>query len=496
MARSADLAQAQADTKLSAQQKIEAICRKQPLANCAISIFALKGESDTLASVGAKLKLVPASNVKVITTGLALNLLGKDFQFETRIEYSGKIEAGVLKGDLYIIGGGDPTTGAKVPCAQNLNSLFEAWRAMISKAGISSIEGKVIGDPRYFSASTSEGLGWTYDDLGTNYGAGPLGLNFFENAQHFLVKPGSAVGSTPNISQSYPVVPWMEYLNLATTGPARSANTLYYINTALSPAGEFGGSFPLDRKAYTMECSNRYGAFTLAHYFRNFLISKGIKVSGAAADVTTQGYIRTSPGARNSGQKAAANTQNLGTTLSPSLSQITRETLCESDNFFAETLLRQMSVRKGRTSSEGDCQTTVKELLSDMGLPTAGLCQVFDGSGLSRKNYISAEYFVRFLRKMSGASVWDAFLYSLPAPGERGTLEYKFPKATKEFRARIKMKSGSMNGIRCYSGYILSGDDDPSKMITFSLLINNLTASTWATNPPIDAIIEALAAEN
>ena len=59
---------------------------------------------------------------------------------------------------------------------------------------ISRIEGRVLGDPRFFSESTPQNLGWTYDDLGTNYGAGPLGLNFFENAQNFYVTPGPSVG--------------------------------------------------------------------------------------------------------------------------------------------------------------------------------------------------------------------------------------------------------------------------------------------------------------
>lgn len=85
-------------------------------------------EGDTLACINPGLKLVPASNVKLVTTGLALGLLGPDFRFETRIAYSGSITNGVLKGDIYIIGGGDPTTGANVPIVPQVTNTFSKWK--------------------------------------------------------------------------------------------------------------------------------------------------------------------------------------------------------------------------------------------------------------------------------------------------------------------------------------------------------------------------------
>ena len=97
---------------------------------------------------------------------------------------------------------------------------------------------------------------------------------------------------------------------------------------------------------------------------------------------------------------------------------------------------------------------------------------------------------------MTTLPVWDAFFASLPVPGTKGTLEDRFPKATQEFRDRIHVKTGSMNGVRCFSGYILSADGDPEHTIVFSLLVNNCPASSYLMVPPMDAIIEAIAAEN
>lgn len=474
------------------------ILSSAPLSSSVVGVLAVTMDGDTLVAVNPRQKMVPASNVKLITTGLALNVLGEDFRFETRIGYSGEVRDGVLHGDLYIIGGGDPTTGARVTCAEPVETLFSGWRKMVTDAGIRAVDGYVIGDPRFFDSPTPENLGWTYDDLGTNYGAGPLGLNFFENAQNFLITPGSAPGMAPGIEAKYPETPWMAFSNKASTGSPRSANTVYYINTPLAPYGEFAGSFPSDRRGYTLEGSNRFGAYTCAYYFCNYLKSNGISVRDGAADINAQGFIRSEPGFYDTGRKAASvsSINVIGSSFSSRLSEIVRETNCESDNFFAETLLRMIGRKMSSTCKSDICVRSAETALRNLGLRVEGACQLFDGSGLSRKNYISADFFVSFLRAISESSVFGSYFASLPVPGGKGTLEFKFPNASAAFRNRIHMKSGSMNGVRCYSGYILSEDADPSRTVVFSLLVNNSTASSWMMNPLIDGIIESIAAGN
>ena len=483
--------------RTKAQATVDEVCSRPPLASSAVGVFALRMDGDTLASYNSRTKLVPASNMKLITTGLALSTLGADFRFETRLGYSGEISDGVLHGDLYIIGGGDPTTGSKSDCAEPLQAVFGSWHKLLSAAGITSIDGRVIADPRYFHTVTPEGMGWTYDDLGTNYGAGPVGLNFFENAQNFLITPGTE-GEAPTISPRYPDTPWMSWSNHALTGKARTRNTVYYINTHLAPIGEFGGSFPSDRKGYTLECSNRFAPYTCAYYFYNYLKDKGVEAKDGYADVSPSGYVRSTPGVLDEGEKAsqAVDLTILGSTYSPKLSLIAHDTNCQSDNFFAETLLKTLAARKGYASDYDSCVAAAEDALSALGLNPASGCRIFDGSGLSRKNYVSASFFVNFLIRMASSPVSEAYIASLPYPGGKGTLEFKFPSASAELRSRIRMKSGSMNGILCYSGYILPTDGDPAHTIVFSVLTNNSVGSSWVITPPIDRIIESLAAEN
>ena len=481
-----------------AQEVVDAVVSRPPLASSAVGVFAMSMDGDTLALHNARVKFVPASNMKLITTGLALVSLGENFRYETSLGYDGTIVDGVLKGDLYIIGGGDPTTGSKAQCAEPVDALFASWLKILRTAGISSIDGSVIGDPRYLSAVTPEGMGWTYDDLGTNYGAGPTGLNFFENAQNFSIKPGTAPGQKPDIQPRYPETPWMTFVNHATTGAPRSRNSVYYINTHLSPCGEFAGSFPVDRKGYTLECSNRFGAYTCAHYFCKYLRTNGVSVSEGPADISPSGHVRQTPGMLEEGGRAsdAGSITKIGSTGSAALKSIARETNCESDNFFAETLLKTLSVKRGGSADYDSCILAAESALVSLGLNPASGCRIFDGSGLSRKNYVSPSFFVNFLTAMARSSVSGAYLASLPHPGGKGTLEYKFHSRDAAFRSRIRMKSGSMNGILCYSGYILPADGDLSHAVVFSILTNNCTASSWAVSPQIDKIIEALAAEN
>lgn len=484
--------------RTEAQRTINRLTSGEPLRSSAVGVFAMTMSGDTIADYNRVVKLVPASNMKLITTGIALRTLGASFRYETKIAYSGKIVDGVLDGDLYIVGGGDPTTGSKSDCAEPVASTFSKWAKILHDAGITRIKGRIIADPRYFIDPVAENLGWTYDDLGTYYGAGVSGLNFFENAQHFYVTPGSVVGNTPYIATRYPDTPWMKYVNNAKTGKKGSSNTMSYINTDFGPYGEFFGFFPVDRKGYTLECSNKFGAYTCAYYFHNYLRNSKIVVDGGFADISDQGYVRTEPGISAYINKAVP--QNslvvLGSTFSSPISSIIGDTNRDSDNFYAEALMKTIGKIVVGSSQYDSCYVAVENALKAMGVSTTAACQIFDGSGLSRKNYVCPEFFVRYLRAMAGTTEYETFRASLPVPGHKGTIEFKFPNNPTGYRERFHFKSGSMNGVRCYSGYIDSSDGDPAKTIVFSLMMNNVTVSSWAINPYIDNIIEALAAEN
>lgn len=480
-----------------AQARIEALGRKEPIRSSVWGILAVTAGGDTVACVNHRQKMVPASNMKLLTTGLALRTLGVDFRFETALGYTGSIQDSTLVGDLYIVGGGDPTTGSGSDCSEPLDSIFSEWMNILTKAGIRRINGRIIGDQRFFGKAEPENRGWTYEDLGTYYGAGPCGLNFFENKQNFYVTPGPSVGTKPFVRPRFPDTPWMQVGNAASTGKERTANDLYYVATEFGPYGEVRGHFPIDRKGYTLECSNRFGAYTCAFYFFRYLNNHGICANGYG-DVAPSGIIRTDLAYSEVGTSAApaSGIHILGKTQSRPLTEIVRVTNKESDNFYAETLFKMIGKRGLNSSFTDSCQTAAENLLTSMGLKVKDNCQFFDGSGLSRKNYVSPAFFVAFLKIMARSNVFKPFIESLPSAGSKGTLENRFNGSPASMKKRIHAKTGSMNGVRCLSGYIESADGSPEKMIVFSLMTNNTISTSWTANLFIDDMIEALAAEN
>ena len=121
--------------------------------------------------------------------------------------------------------------------------------------------------------------------------------------------------------------------------------------------------------------------------------------------------------------------------------------------------------------------------------------QFYDGSGLSRKNYVTPDFTVRFLTAMTGTASFGDYLASLPQAGS-GTLASRLRSAPEAVRRRVRMKSGSMNGVRCFSGYILSSDGKPENTIVFSIMTNNTVVPSSKMNFIMDRIITLLAEEN
>ena len=195
----------------------------------------------------------------------------------------------------------------------------------------------------------------------------------------------------------------------------------------------------------------------------------------------------------------------LGETLSPTLKRIAFTTNHVSNNLFAETLLKTLGKElDGGNTYEVSC-LALEKALNKMGLDTRSL-HIQDGSGLSRQNYVSADFFCRFLKRMMDSPAYNDFLYGLPYPGGNGSLQYNMKNYPYELRSRIKVKSGSMTGVRCYSGYILpsvtsaSGSVEtkglPEGALIISIMTNNCTSPTWKVRPLLDRLMVALAKHN
>ncbi len=470
---------------------LDIVAKGETLQGSVISVLAVRAGGDTVVAYGSGQRMIPASNTKLVTTGLALHELGPDYRFETRIGCSGRIEDGVLKGDVYIIGGGDPTIGTKDTAATPLQTLFARWKKYLSDAGIRRIEGRVIGDGRYFDGPI-ESDSWAYQDLGTYYGTGGNGLSFYRNILDVQVAAGAKVGDPVKVTPSYPELPWMQYGSLARTSAKGTGDKLYLFNTDLAPVAEMRGTFAIDRQPKKEECSNKFGAMTCAHYFRNYLEKNGIP-TGGIADVDPEGRLRSD--AFQAVGTPADSIRILGSTLSPALREIAKITNDRSDNFYAETLFRALS-RVGKGSADYlTARDAEAAAFRRMGLDPAQV-RIVDGSGLARDNWISPDFMCRFLRRMMDSPSFGDYAASLSSPGQPGSYATRLQNEAKDLKERILYKSGSMEGVRCYSGYIIPTDGGKEDTIVFSVMVNNCLSPSWKHLPVIDKIIALIAMEN
>ena len=466
------------------QQKVDQAVKAEPLKGAVVGVMVQDAAGHVLASREPGRRMVPASNLKLVTTGTALHALGPDFRFETGIGYTGTVEDGTLHGDVYIIGGGDPTIGVVDTVAVKPDALFWRWKSMLKDAGISRIDGRIIGDGRAYEGHL-ENTTWGYDDTGTYYGAGCNALSYYENAIDYLVSAG-AEGEPVKVTQRHPETPWIHFSNRTMTAPKGTGNSLYLYTTDLAPYAELRGTYSIDRKPKVEHFANKYGALTCAYYFWQNLRDTGWDISGGYADIDRGGYVR---GADFVPSYKAGTPQVLGQSTSPVLSRIVRQTNVLSDNFYAEAIFRQMGEKASGIAVYDSCRVAVYDVLEDLMESDLAGIRLEDGSGLSRLNSASPAFFVSFLRSMTRSRGFEAFLASFPQPGE-GTLSTLLPKLPADQKSRIRVKSGSMDGVLCYSGYILDETGKPARI--FSLMVNGATAKTAALRETLGDLIEAM----
>ena len=483
-----------ASVKSKAQRYVELVSRNDVLRNSSFGVLAMTERGDTLAAWNNGQRLIPASTMKLVTVGAAMHQLGADFKFTTRIGYSGTVRDGVLEGDLYIIGGGDPTIASKDSIALSRNVLFGQWKGFLDKAGIKKINGMVIGDGRYFDGPIDRDT-WSYQDIGTAYGTGSDGLCFYENAIDMKVAPGPTVGSQLSLVVYYPSLPWMKYGYTCKTGKAGTGDQLYMFTSEFVPYGEVRGTLAIDRKSKTEEFSNKFGAYTCAYFFCEYLRTKGIEVLRGPADVRL-GRVRSNLSSLENGPYASKvdDLNVIGTSYSPTLKKIARETLLESDNFYAETMYRILGRRLHHSALPDSCALAESEILKKVGADPLNQ-RIDDGSGLSRYNFVSPDYFVRFLSAMMDSPVFGDYVETIGQPGGRH-YESRLKGESEALKSRVHLKSGSMGGVRCFSGYIEPSEGSKSDAIIFSIMANNLIGSVTRFDPIVDRIITLLATDN
>lgn len=454
------------------QNKIESyIATNKALKNANVSVTAVTQSGEVLLDINSDKLMNCASNLKLLTTGAALHKLGSDFRFPTTLACSGEVENGVLKGNLYIKGGGDPCLGSIDSVSCPVSETFSVWYSMLKDAGIERIEGDIVGDGRQFEGMR-EHQTWQWDDIGTYFAPGSSALSFCENTLRFSVKPGANVGNKVIIRQLYPFCPGLNIEYDCCTGEKDTGDKLYLYTTDFSRTAVLRGTYAVNKAPKTLVCANKFPELTCASEFKKYLSVRGIE-AGSASFLT--GNI--------SDSFPEDSLHVLSSTYSPSLSRIARFTNYDSNNLFAESIFRAMGKKLGASAAYDKSAEVLLNVISEMGITAANGEKIVDGSGLSRHNLLTASFICSFLGAMMDSPEWESFYESIPVVSRNGTVKNCLRQLAPEKRVCVRMKSGSMTGVRCYSGYYNSG----SGLVAFSVLVNNSSA---------DAAVLRLSAEN
>jgi len=429
---------------------------------------------ETLYARNPRTFLMPASNMKVITMAAAADRLGWDYTFQTRVVATGAIDGlGVLRGDLVIVGSGDPSLGGRPTGGP---AIVDAWADQIRAAGITSIDGRIIGDDNAFD-DEQLGRGWAWDDLAADYAAPIGGLEFNEDVVRVVLTPGAAAGD-PVTAEITPDTGGIVLEVMAKTGAKDATLDLDLSRLPGSRTLRLRGTVPAGRSGVTRTVSVDNPTLFIAGALRKALIAKGIAVSGESVDIDTL------PAAPDLSAAKA-----LVTYTSPTLAEIGKVLLKVSQNLYAETLLKRLgSQAPGEAATTGAGLTAVQEVLARWGIPADRYLQA-DGSGLSRYNYLTADVLATVLVHVAGDErLRGAFADGLPVAGVDGTLASRMKGTTAEGNARAK--TGSIANTRALSGYVTSADGEP---LVFSMIVNNFNVPSADATAIIDRAVVRLA---
>ena len=431
--------------------------------------------NQTLYSLNSRTLLIPASTLKIVTLAAAVEQLGWDFTFDTRLIATGPIKDGVLNGDLIVQGSGDPTI-------DNENNLFTDWAKKLKMAGITRITGRLIGDDRALDAGatwpgTRLGTGWSWDDLIFGFAAPTSALTYRENIVHLIITPGPAAGRTPSahIDQS---ASGLRLVNRTVTGPRHSQSSLRLLRLPGQATLELRGAIPADTEPIRLPVSVDDPTLFFLRAFHHTLLREGIEVMGNIVDIDDIDSKTV--------LQSEENSQLLLDHQSPPLSEFAISMMKRSQNLYAETIFRTLGDKQGRTIGTG--QAVVKDLLESWSIETDQFI-ILDGSGLSRYNYITPEALVRVLEHIrlnsQSATIFEA---TLPIAGQDGTLAHRMKGTNATGNARAK--TGTMSNVSGLSGFVQTRDGET---LVFAILANNYKSRSSAITRIIDRAVEQLA---
>ncbi|WP_425833127.1 D-alanyl-D-alanine carboxypeptidase/D-alanyl-D-alanine endopeptidase [Streptomyces fractus] len=415
-------------------------------------------------------RLMPASNTKLATSTAAMGILGPDYRFGTDVLAGGRVRGGVLDGDLYLRGTGDPTT---------LAADYDKLAADVAAAGVKRVSGRLVADDTRFDDHRI-GDTWGGDDESSYYAAQISALSVAPDTDYDTgtviveVKPGAKAGDRPAVS----VTPKNDYVHIdlkASTVGAGGDDTVAVERKHGTNTVTVSGTVPVGgdttKEWVTVWEPTGYAAAV----FRDALAAHGVKVGGST----------------KLGQATPKDAKRIAAHDSMPLKDLLIPFMKLSNNMHAESLTKAMGYKEtGRPGSWGDGIDAIAGYLKGAGVDATKVRQV-DGSGLSRKDNFAARQLADLLLSVQDEPWYADWYKSLPVACDPdrfvgGTLRSRMCDTPAALNARGK--TGSLTGASALSGYVKDAD---GRLLVYSVVQNNYLVDS--VKPLEDAVVVTLA---
>ena len=395
---------------------------------------------------------MPASNLKLFTTAAGLLLLGPEYRFSTNVFTKGKIDGSVLQGNLIIQGRGDPTISGRF-YDNDMFSVYKNWADSLTNIGIDEITGNIIGDDNLFD-DVGLGTGWAWDYESYWFAAPSSAISFNDNCVDV-----SVFVNKNNESAQVEITPDTKYtiiLNKVKVVPDDSVSSIdVYREPGTNVITVFGAINEKADTINTFATVNNPTQYSMV-VLKDELEQEGIKIDGYPIDVDDLAKPIDY-------QKA----KKIFTQYSPSLKEIIKVINKNSQNLYAEQLLKTIGLERFGFGTTENGVKAEDGLLKNMGINPNNM-DIIDGSGLSRLNLVTPKQIVSLLSFMYKSKYYIPFFNSLPIAGIDGTLGDRMQNSAAT--GKIRAKTGFLEGVRSLSGYAFTADNEP---VAFSIIVNN-----------------------
>jgi D-alanyl-D-alanine carboxypeptidase/D-alanyl-D-alanine-endopeptidase (penicillin-binding protein 4) len=441
--------------------RAEALLTTTPTSKGEWGLLIVDAESgETLYQQNADKYFVPASNMKLFTTALALAKLGPDYRFHTTLETQGAISSeGVLDGDLTLVGRADPNlSNRKFPYELKEEfdgppekALVELADALVAK-GIKEVSGDVIGDDSYFPRERYPN-GWEIDDMVWEYGAAISAIVVDDNTVALTLTPGDQAGS-PVQAAVAPATPDFMVENDVTTSGADVKSDLTLTREPGSNVVVVKGTLPAKSAPRKLVLAIEEPAQHAAAVLKRLLEERGVRVAGVAR-------------ARHNHVEPGGDPVVLAEHVSVPLGDALKLVNKISQNLHTEMLLRTVARQSGVWATPDDLMKVPADFYGAAGIEPGDVIQT-DASGLSRHDLVTPRAIVTLLNFSQKQSWFGPYFASLPVAGIDGTLEDRMKNTPAA--GRIHAKTGSVEHVRTLSGF---AETPGGRRLIFSFLSNN-----------------------